>query len=196
VSPKLMVSPNGGASAEDPSSGSSTRARDRIPAAARLVMYGGLFLIGYQLANILSAWEKERFVANVLASNGFVAVLRLGLADELDRLKHELDAVARLLESVRTAGEKPGDSLGEARDRLAITARLASAIKNRYGNTLAEDELLRRFLRDKLTAPVPGMPQSAPASAETIPGREPPRSTATSNGQPPESPGKKAPSPP
>jgi proteasome lid subunit RPN8/RPN11 len=196
VSPKLMVAPNGGASAEDPSSGSSTRSRGRIPPAARLVIYGGLFSLGYLLANILSAWEKERFVANALASNGFVAVLRLGLADELDRLKHQLDAVARLLESVRPAGEKPGDALGEARDRLAIAARLVSAIKNRYGNTPAEDELLQRFLRDKLTEPAPGMPQSAPASAATIPGREPPRSTATSNGKPPESPGKKTPSQP
>jgi proteasome lid subunit RPN8/RPN11 len=196
VSPKLMVSPNGGASAEDPGSSSSPRARGRIPPAARLATYGGLFLLGYLLANILSAWEKERFVANVLASNGFVAVLRLGLADELDRLKHQLDAVARLLESVRTAGEKPGDSLGEARDRLAIAARLVSAIKNRYGNTSAEDELLQRFLRDKVTQPAPGMPQSAPAGAATIPGREPPRSTVTSNGKPPESPSKKTPSQP
>ena len=39
---------------------------------------------------ILSAWEHERFVADVLASNGFMAVLRLGLADELDGLSGDL----------------------------------------------------------------------------------------------------------
>ena len=49
-----------------------------FPSPARLVFYGAAFLLGYLLANVFSAWEHQRFVANVLASNGFVAVLRLG----------------------------------------------------------------------------------------------------------------------
>ena len=40
-------------------------------------------------------------------------------------------------------------------DRLAVAAQRVSAIKDQYGNTPAEDELLRRFLRDKLTEPAP-----------------------------------------
>ena len=40
-----------------------------------------------------------------------------------------------------------------ARDRLVEAARRVSGIKRQYGNMPAEDDLLRRFLRDKLTGP-------------------------------------------
>jgi hypothetical protein len=148
-----------------------------VPTAARLILYGGMFLLGYLFASLVSAWEHERFVANVLASNSFVAVLRLGLADELDHLSADLKAGAQPLESVRKSGEKADEALTRVRDRLADAIYRVSAIKSRYGNTPAEDELLRRLLREKLMAPSesPSRPSSPSIGRESKPTRDPPQ---------------------
>ncbi len=144
-----------------------------IPSLVRLILYGGVFSLGYLLANILSAWEHQRFVESVLASNGFVAVLRLGLSDELDRLNGDLAAVARPLAGAHAHVDRADGALAEARTQLAGAARRVSSIKAQYGNTAAEDDLLRRLLRGKLTGPVQTRSQPASAGPETKPGREP-----------------------
>ena len=87
----------------------------------------------------------------MLASNGFVAVLRLGLADELDGLHGDLAAMVRPLEALGSKPEKPDEPLAEIRAQLLIAARRTAAIKARYANTSAEDNLLRHMLRDRLT---------------------------------------------
>jgi proteasome lid subunit RPN8/RPN11 len=199
-SPRLagqrMGAPASDGSAQGQGSAASDPPGRLFPPPARLVIYGGVFLLGYLLANIFSAWERERFVAEVLASNGFVTVLRLGLADELDRLSGDLAAVARPLEAIRTTGEKPDDSLALVRDRLADAGRRVRLIKSRYGNTPAEDDLLRRFLRDKLTGPAQAPSQPGPAAADAKPGGEPTPSAPAGAAQSRDSPGKKTPSPP
>jgi proteasome lid subunit RPN8/RPN11 len=177
-------------------SGSNPQAGRLLPPLARMIIYGGVFLLGYFLANILSAWERERFVADVLTSNGLVAVLRLGLADELDRLSGDLVAVNRPLESVRSTGDKPDEALVQARDRLVNAARRVSAIKRQYGNTPAEDDLLRRFLRDKLTGPAQATSQPAGAAADTKPKGDAAPSASPGDGKARDSPGKNTPSQP
>ncbi len=137
---------------------------------SRLIIYGGVFLLGYFLANIFSAWEHQRFVESVLASNGFVAVLRLGLSDELDRLNGDLAALVRPLEAVRSSGGKADESLAEVGAQLASAARRIMTIKAQYGNTPAEDDMLRRLLRDKLTRATQAPPQSRSAGPESKPG--------------------------
>ncbi len=130
------------------------------------MIYGGVFLLGYFSRIFFSAWRQERFVANVLASNGFVAVL----ASWPGRRARPAERTSwtRLLVLSSPSGQ-PMKRPATCSAKLAIDwpslRSLVSAIKNRYGNTLAEDEMLRRFLRDKLAEPAPGMPQSAPASA-------------------------------
>jgi proteasome lid subunit RPN8/RPN11 len=121
-----------------------------FPPAARLVIYAGVFLLGYLLANILSAWEHQRFVESELASNGFVAVLRLGLADELDRLRGDLAAIARPLDTAGSKSDKADVALAEARAELQTAGQRVAAIKSRYGNTALEDDMLKRLLRDNL----------------------------------------------
>jgi len=115
-----------------------------------LILYGLVFFIGYLLANILSAWEHQRFVESVLASNGFMAVLRLGLADELDGLNGDLAGMVRPLEALGSKPEKPEEPLAEIRSQLVRAARRTAAIKAHYGNTSAEDDLLKRMIRDRL----------------------------------------------
>jgi hypothetical protein len=129
-------------------------------------------LLGYLLANILSAWERQRFVESVLVSNGFMAVLRLDLADELDRLSGDLAAISRAVENIQSQSAKPSEPAGEIRARLMMAARRTEAIKTRYANTAAEDDLLRRLFRDKLTrmfaSERPGF-EREPAPAATPP---------------------------
>jgi proteasome lid subunit RPN8/RPN11 len=140
-----------------------------FPSPARVVLYGAAFLLGYLLANVFSAWEHQRFVANVLASNGFVAVLRLGLSDELDRLRGDLAATVGQLDAVKSKSEQDVESLVEIRGRIASAAQRVGAIKARYGNTLAEDDMLRRLFRDKVAS----MAQAPTADAQAVPETKP-----------------------
>jgi len=123
---------------------------DLLPPPGRLIIYGVVFLTGYLLANIFSAWEHQRFVESELASNGFMAILRLGLSDELDRLRGDLTAIVRPLEAIQSKAGKPDESFAEIRAQLVDAARRTAAIKARYGNTAAEDDLLRRIVRDNI----------------------------------------------
>ena len=88
----------------------------------------------------------------MLASNGFVAVLRLGLADELDGLRGDLAGMVRPIEALGSKTGKPEEQLAEIRTQVVTALRRTEAIKARYGNTPAEDDTLKRMLRDRLTA--------------------------------------------
>jgi proteasome lid subunit RPN8/RPN11 len=182
-------SPASGSSDRGRGPGSILPGRARIPPGTRLIVYSGVFLLGYFLAKFFSAWDQQQFVESVLASNGFVAVLRLGLADELDRLSAELTALARPLEAVQSRDEKGDGSLADVRAQLAAATRRVSMIKAQYGNTRAEDELLRRFLRDKLSALEQTRPQPASAGPVTKPDRDSDsRSSSPGDGKSPENP--------
>jgi proteasome lid subunit RPN8/RPN11 len=124
--------------------------RESFPSFAPLIAYALVFFLGYLLANLLSAWEHQRLVESVLASNGFVAVLRLGLADELDGLRGDLAAMLRPLEALAAKSGKPEEQLAELRSQLVAAARRTAAVKAQYGNTAAEDDLLKRMIRDRL----------------------------------------------
>ena len=137
--------------------------RDLFPHPVRLLFYGAVFFLGYLLANIVSAWEHQRFVESVLASNGFVAVLKLGLADELDGLHNDLAAMVRPLEALGSKPENPAEPLAEIREQLLIAARRTAAIKAQYANTSTEDNLLRHMIRNRL------LKQARSTSAEQPP---------------------------
>jgi proteasome lid subunit RPN8/RPN11 len=125
------------------------RPRDFLPPATRLALYGAIFLLGYLLSNILSAWEHQRFVETELASNGLAAMLRFGLADELDAVNGDLAAMVKTLATARSATEKKDDAFDDARTALTKAARRVSLIKSRYGNTPVEDDMLARLFRDQ-----------------------------------------------
>jgi proteasome lid subunit RPN8/RPN11 len=148
-SPRASGSP-GTSRASDPAPDRALSFRDLFPHPGRLLAYAAVFFLGYLLANVVSAWEHQRFVESVLASNGLVAMLRLGLADELDGLQGDLAAMVRPIEALRSKPDKPEEPLAEIRTQLISAARRTVAIKAQYGNTPAEDNLLRRMLRDRL----------------------------------------------
>jgi len=173
-----------GESAQGAAADPRLRSRDLLSPPGRMIIYGGVFLLGYVLANILSAWEHQRFVESVLASNGFVGVLRLGLSDELERLRGDLAAIVGPLEAVQIKSEKANESVREIRAQLGSADQRIRAIKARYGNTPAEDALLTRMVLEKLNRVAqsresPVLPESK-ASAPSPPTSEPPRDASSS----------------
>jgi proteasome lid subunit RPN8/RPN11 len=144
-----------GSAQSPPAAGARKRLGHSVPSFGPLIAHALAFFVGYLLANLLSAWEHQRFVESVLASNGFVAVLRLGLADELDGLRGDLAAMLRPLEVLGSNSGKPEEQLAELRAQLVTAARRAAAIKAQYANTSAEDDLLKRMLRDRLASKQP-----------------------------------------
>jgi len=143
-------SPARGTPAQGRASDPPLRLGNLLPPPGRLIIYAVVFLTGYLLANIFSAWDHQRFVESELASNGFMAVLRLGLSDELDRLRGDLTGIVRPLEAIQSKAGKPEESFAEIRVQLMSAARRTAEIKARYGNTAADDDMLRRILRENI----------------------------------------------
>jgi proteasome lid subunit RPN8/RPN11 len=139
-------------------------AGDLLPSPLRLIIYGCVFLLGYLVANILTAWEHQRFVESVLASNGLVPVLRLGLSDELDRLHGDLAAIVQPLDAVQSKREKSDESFTEIRTQLTSAAQRIASIKAQYGYTASEEALLRRILLERVSRLPPSQSQEPSAS--------------------------------
>ena len=73
---------------------------------------------------------------------------------------------------------KPEEQLAEIRTQVVTALRRTEAIKARYGNTSAEDDTLKRMLRDRLTA------QQQIRSPETSnPAMSPPREPVKDDGK-------------
>jgi proteasome lid subunit RPN8/RPN11 len=142
---------------------------DGLPPWGRLMIHGGVFLVGYLLATLYSGWERQRFVESTLASNGVASLLRLGLSDQLDRLQRDLAAVAGPLNAAQAKTPQADSAFGEIRAQLAGVARRIGDTKSQYGNTAAEDEYLRRFLLEKFAEAARAREPSAPQQAKETP---------------------------
>jgi hypothetical protein len=127
-----------------------------LPPPGRLIMYAGTFLVGYLLATAYSSWERQRYIEAEVASNGVAALLRLGLADELDQLQRDLSAVGPPLDAAQAKSTKADLAFGDVRQQLAAVSRRAGIVKEKYGNTPAVDDYLRRLLLEKYYAQAPG----------------------------------------
>jgi proteasome lid subunit RPN8/RPN11 len=120
-----------------------------LPPPGRLIMYCGVFLAGYLLATLYSAWERQRFVEAELAHNSVPSLLRLGLADELDSLQRDLAAVGPPLDAAQAKSAKAEEPFGDVRQQLATASRRIGILKERFGNTPGVDDYLRRLLVEK-----------------------------------------------
>src|SRR5262245_24242054 len=134
-----------------------------LPPPGRLIMYGGVFLLGYLLATAYSSWERQRYIEAEVARNGVAGLLRLGLADELDQLQRDLSAVGPPLEAAQAKSAKADLAFGDVRQQLAAVSRRAAIVKARYGNTPAVDDYLRRVLLEKYSQ-APALPPDPGAS--------------------------------
>ncbi len=98
---------------------------------------------------IVSAWERQRFAEAEVASNGVASLLRLGLADELDSLQRDLAAVGPPLDAAQAKSKEADVVFGDIRQQLVVAAKRAALIKDRYGNTAADEDQLRYLLLDR-----------------------------------------------
>jgi proteasome lid subunit RPN8/RPN11 len=116
-----------------------------LPPPGRLIIYGCTFLVGYLLATLWSAWERQRFVEAELTGNFVPYLLRYRLSDELDALQRDLEAVVPPLERAQTKPAQADVAFGDARRQLAVASQRAGIIKATYGNTAVMDDLIRRL---------------------------------------------------
>jgi proteasome lid subunit RPN8/RPN11 len=137
---------------------------DWLPPPGRLLIYGGVFLVGCLLATLYAGWERQRFVESMLMSNGVASLLRLGLSDQLDRLQRDLAGAAGPLDAAQA--QQADSAFAEIREQLTGASRRIAEIKNRYGNTAAEDEYLRRFLLERYSGSARDRESSAQAIAK------------------------------
>lgn len=138
-----------------------------LPPPGRLMIYGGVFLLGYMLSMIISGWERQRFAEAEVASNGVASLLRLGLADELDSLQRDLAATGPPLDAAQAKSKEADVVFGDVRRQLVVAARRAALIKDRYGNTPADEDHLRYLLLDRYRKTlVPDRDASRPAESK------------------------------
>jgi proteasome lid subunit RPN8/RPN11 len=137
-----------------------------FPHPGRLLIYGCVFLTGWLLSSIFSAWGNQRFVESVLASNGLISTLRLGLSEELDLLRGDLAGMVRPIAAIRTGTGKAEASFAEFEARLEKAAVRTAAIKERYGYTATEERIMRQLLVDQLRRAT----RSPPSDLATPPG--------------------------
>jgi proteasome lid subunit RPN8/RPN11 len=117
-----------------------------LPPAGQLMIYGGVFLVGYLLATLYSSWERQRFVADWVESNKVEFLLRVGLADQLDRLYRDVASVAGPLSAAQSKSQQADTAFEAIRAQLTGAVQRIAMIRVKYGNTSAEEEVLRRFL--------------------------------------------------
>ena len=110
------------------------------------MIYVGIFLAGYLLATMYSGWERQRFVESWVDNNKVEYLLRVGLADELDRLYRDVASVAGPLRDAQAKSQQADSAFETIRGQLTGAAQRIAMIRARYGNSSAEDDVLRRFL--------------------------------------------------
>jgi hypothetical protein len=113
------------------------------------MIYGCIFLLGYLLATMYSGWQRQRFVEAWVNNNRVEFLLRVGLADELDRLYRDVAAVAGPLKSAQSRSQQSDTAFRDIHAQLLVAAQRIENIKVKYGNTRTEDEFLRRFLAER-----------------------------------------------
>jgi proteasome lid subunit RPN8/RPN11 len=138
-------------------------AGDLLPPLGQFMIYGCVFLVGYLLATMYSGWERQRFVESWVDNNRVEFILRVGLADELDRLYRDVASVAGPLNAAQSKAPQADPAFEEIRAQLTGAAQRIAMIRSRYGNTAAEDDVLRRIVRAELAqaprAPEPSAPR-------------------------------------
>jgi proteasome lid subunit RPN8/RPN11 len=138
-----------------------------------------MFLIGYLLADMKSAWERQWIVEGTVTHFGTWKCLRPGLRENLDKLADNVKVIQAATgqlakQHVKAAGDDAANVKGEWDKVLqAMTYTRASlyAISDRYGLDPAEEQALKAEFVDRLTGTRSSGSQPAgeqkPAAKET-----------------------------
>ncbi len=156
------------------------------------MIYGTVFLVGYFLAMMVAAWERQGWVEAEVRSNAVGSVLRLGLGGELERLQDELSGTGPALEAMLAEAQhpiKPGSGAYDfLRSRLALASQRTAAIKERYANSPDDERALLHLLdmarREEAARRDPSRPADA-VEKKSEPARSEPATAPTPAPSPP-----------
>jgi len=158
-----------------------------------------VFLIGYLLADMKTAWERQRIIEGTVAHFGNWKCLRPGLRENLDQVENNVKliqaAVGELADQhVKAAGDEGADvkvKWGEILKAIRGTRENLYVLSKVYGLDPVEEKALKVYLADKLTdlaAPSKEKPapkeKSAPKEKTATEGKSAPKPEGAGKSQP------------
>jgi proteasome lid subunit RPN8/RPN11 len=128
-------------------SGPATRERASWLSTATLLAGMGLFLLGYMLAGARTRWEQQNIIQGAVAHYGFNKVMKLGLEQELAKVRSTLRAIEGGLGKLPKATDKLSEEEAEKaekqrrvlNDSLLLAEQSLERIQSKY--TLSPEEL-------------------------------------------------------
>jgi proteasome lid subunit RPN8/RPN11 len=131
--------------------------RSPLPTATTLLAWLSLFLLGYLAAGARSRWEQEKIIEGTVAHYGYSKVMKLGLEQDLAKVRKnltsigaELDklpkATAKLAEDEASTAEKKRQVIS---DSLLLTERALGQIQEKYALTADELSTLSQLVAQK-----------------------------------------------
>lgn len=137
----------------------ASRSADRspLPTATTLLAWLSLFLLGYLAAGASSRWEQERIIEGAVAHYGYSKVMKLGLEQDLAKVRKNLTAIgaeldklpkatAKLAEDEASTAEKKRQVIS---DSLLLTERALGQIQEKYALTADEFAALSQLVAQK-----------------------------------------------
>lgn len=120
----------------------------------QLIAYMALFLLGYLVSGLRSAWEDQMLREGAVYHFGIWKGLRPGLREELDTVARDLKVIAR---AVRTHDSKPPDVKSSDKEAASVTTeqiveglgavgKRVEALKTVYGYTDTEQEAVHQLI--------------------------------------------------
>jgi proteasome lid subunit RPN8/RPN11 len=153
--------------------------RQSLDLAMTLLSWLALFLLGYLFSGMHTRWEQEMIVEGTVAHYGFSKLMKIGLEDNLAKVRAELlnlaDALDRLPDATAALPEDEAEAAAKQRkliaDRLAICERALGEIQQLYGLSEVERKALLNLIvhkQEELRRPPepPTRPPKLPSAAE------------------------------
>ncbi|MCA9138799.1 MAG: Mov34/MPN/PAD-1 family protein [Planctomycetales bacterium] len=146
----------------------------------QLLLWLGLFLMGYLLASMNSRWERERIIQGTVAHYGVNKLMRLGFEGQLRETRRRLELIGNEVDALLEVDQSKLDDEGrkefDARTRrvseaLALSGESLLGIEEVYGYDDAERAALASYIVAKqaeLTTPRPS-PDSASKGTASSP---------------------------
>jgi proteasome lid subunit RPN8/RPN11 len=125
--------------------------------AATILSWLALFLLGYLLAGMQSRWEREMIVEGAVAHYGFNKLMKIGLDENLAKVRDELSTLAEAFDSLPASDEGMSDEERENFDKqreliahnLSACERMLGNIQKMYAYSDEERMMLLRLVAQK-----------------------------------------------
>ncbi|MGD9632030.1 MAG: Mov34/MPN/PAD-1 family protein [Pirellulales bacterium] len=167
-----------------------SRRQSSLDLVATILSWIALFLLGYLIADMKSRWDQQMIVEGTVAHYGYNKLMKIGLEDNLAKVRLQLTAIASALDHLPDASAELTEEEQETADKqrkmigsaLAVSDQMLGDIQTVYGMTDQERTALLELIAQKQAA-LRGLAESKAAAAKK---NEPPRADPNSAKQAPE----------